>query len=439
MKAKFLLVSLIALGLINSAALALDQSNTKTTKKNNTINLTTATAAATYQKQQKIIDENAVVNTTTAATWFNRITVGGLLNTELSWSDHEPLATYTNSGAFTDLYVNNANLLVDARLNKLAALHFNLAYVGLPTFTSGVKDSPNKTVNVSDAYITIADFARTPFYTRVGKQYMPFGDYERYPVLNTSVQIIEEVSQPAILVGAVTDSGFYAQAYAFNGPTKEPTDTKYSIRNFGAKIGYYGDLDYFNAKDARCNLNVSWIRNIYDGDNMVANFVDNSDAGTHITGGRNATNRVGGLAGHFDLAVTPFDFAANYVATLNSLVQNISSYGLTSYTTNSRLWAADVNAGYSFKTMNHDSRMKVTYQWSGNAQFTADLYTPAELSLAHYVISAEYKVNLLKNIDFTLAGEHTKSYEYRSAYTAISHASGTRETNIAIGRLAVKF
>lgn len=458
MKIKPLVISLVALGFISGGAFAADKVKAvKVTKKKvvkieavNKAPAAVVPAVVDTKAQQAIIDENAVVNSTDSFNWFNRVQVGGLANADLIWSNHDPIASYTNSGSIFDIFIPNANLLFDAKLNDYAAAHLNLIYRGTPAYYKGYLGSSVSTIHIDDGYVTISDLANTPFYARIGQQYLPFGDYERYPLIPPFTQALEESSETTVTLGVAMDNGFYASIYAFNGPTKESSEAKYTIRNGGAKVGYYGNWNALY-EGTKYNVNLSWMRNIYDNDALYNALVvglpnsniSSSATATKLTGGASATNRVGGFAAHADMTAGAFDFAGNFTTALNSLVQNISDFStkITSYTTNSRLWLADIGVGYNFPTLAHDSRVGLIYQWNGNGEFGADLFKPSSLSLPHYAIDLTYTVNLMKNVDLGIAAEHNQSYDYRSAYSTIhgSDISGKRDANFAITRLSVKF
>lgn len=463
MKIKPLVISLVALGFVSGGAFAADKVKAvKVTKKKavkiETVNTApvaaVAPAVSDTKAQQAVIDDNAVVNTTDSFNWFNRVQVGGLANADLLWGNHDPIGSYTNSGSVFDIFIPNANLLFDAKLNDYAAAHLNLIYRGTPAYYKGYLGSSVSTIHIDDAYVTISDLSSTPFYVRVGHQYLPFGDYERYPLIPTFTQALEESSETTVVLGVAMDNGFYASIYAFNGPTKEKSEAKYTIRNGGAKVGYYGNWNALY-EGAKYNVNVSWMRNIYDNDNLYtalvggfANPLITGNPTTRVTAGTGTADRVGGLAVHGDMTAGAFDFAGNFTAALNGLVQDISSFKtsggaavITSYTANSRLWLADIGAGYKFPTLAHDSRVGLIYQWSGNGEFTADLFQPSVLNFPHYAIDLTYEVNLMKNIDLGFAAEHNQSYDYRSAYSTIHGAdiSGKRDANLALTRLSVKF
>jgi hypothetical protein len=434
-------------------------------------------------RAETVMNQNSANSTVCPVGWMDRIAVGGMINVDAAWGDHQPIGNFTDTTYATDLYVNNANLFVDVKVNNWIKAHINLEYLGQPEyyghdhFFMDPPPGPNnmkagdghddeyhnwkamswkyrasKDISLDEAYIDIANFNSTPFYIRAGEQYVAFGDYDRYPLVTSLTQWLSETRQPALTVGVITDYGFYAQGYIFNGNYKEWRDEEtYRLRNFGAKLGYYGNLSFLTLNDTHFNVDISWIKNMFDTDffqgsanvyvtaaplpPQVGDYEEPYYLQYHTLPVGNVPKAVNGFAAHFDISHGPFDFYANYVTAMSDMLR-ISTNGVINddypnafvpeweKIKNTKLWAADVNADYAFKTLDHESKVGISYQWSDDGDLSAlpRLYHPGDyftdtlpwvFSLPHSRFVVDYKVNIWKNTDLGFALVHNSSYAYR--------------------------
>ncbi|CAL7959499.1 conserved exported hypothetical protein [Gammaproteobacteria bacterium] len=446
MKLKPVVASLIMLGLM-APAFAMDK-------------------AKDVLAQQAVLDQNSPVNKVCSEGWFNRVTVGGMANVVGIMGNHDLPGAFTTTGSGSDLYVNNANLLVDAALSKWSKASLNLAYLGAPTAFNMISDGAtlnNYTVNhqvyVDEVYVTFADFAKYPAYAKIGKTYVPFGEYNDPYVLwqiESPAQMISQANGPTAIVGVASDFGFYASVFALKGDTYPQGSTTNNIRNFGAKIGYKDNLAHFASPDTSVNLNVSYLRNMWDS----VFFTTNTSSPSGLTGGNaNAPARdpVGALAVHFDMSYKSLSVYADWAGALKNMAStyytNVGDAATLTYANSSRFWGANVNAAYAFETLDHDSSLAAGVQFSGNGQWFNTSTAGASVNpnvngvsynananggLFDYIIPkwraiGEYKVNLVKHTDLSLVYAYSKSYDF--AVTG----NNARSTNIGLARLGVRF
>lgn len=394
------------------------------------------TKAANEAIKSKIDQSYSVLNQNSAQTqnkfglnWKDRIFIGGLANFEASFSNTRPIGGFIKDENSSDINVNNANLFIDAKVNPWINAHLNLAY--LRDQLKGWEVDKTDTLSgswlgVDEAYVDFGNFVRTPFAVRAGKQYVAFGSYDRYPIIMPLTQILSQTRATAITGSVVTETGFYAHAFAFSGPTDKNRDyPAEDISNVGGKVGYYGGLHYASLPNVHYNVNLSLIYNMYDV-SSIANFYL---ASIHA-GGYN--NKVGGIAFHGDLAYQRFSLALNYVSALDDLkltddFDNPIKEG--------RLWALDVTGGFKFKTGPYDSEAGLSYQQSGNGDKIDPTVSNGRLlmvqaGLPHYRLMAQYTINVLSNTYLSAA------YAYNRAYKDIYHADYSNEL---IARLSVRF
>lgn len=477
MNLKPLYVSLVALGLVSGSALA-------------------ATTNSGAIKAQEVVDQNSAVNPLCTVNWADRIFVGGLFNFDGLYGSHSPIYSFTRNDHGTDLQVSNATMYLDAKVNNWVNAHFNLTYYGKrhevynptdfitpeePTLlsqrVSTSLEEPGHQYGgklvMDEAYVTIANFCKSPLYLRAGEQYVAFGDYERYPMVYSLTQVMEQTRAAALAAGFVTDSGLYMNLFAFNGPTVKPNtydihgelDEVPNIRTWGGKLGYFGRLPALGMADTNFNIDVSYIDNLYDTDfinrglrlaGTASGFDESSAVYEEVQDAifGHGVPKVPGLAGHLDISHGPIDFIANYVMATRDMVNNEwfdawnasvpAFFQVSHYNHGSKLAAGELTGAYSFLTMGHDSKLGISYQWTREGEFTA--YTVAQgnswtvdpqfVSLPKNRWMADYMVNILKNTDLGFAFVHDQSYDYANP---ISHDNESRESNTGIVRLSVQF
>ncbi len=404
------------------------------------------TTYSKVNKAQAIIDQNSAQNIAPCKrNWMDRITIGGLANFDASWGSRTPIGTfgwYSNKNS-TDININNANLLVDAKINCWIKGHINLAYLGdqdkgfpIPFDKVGVRLGDSR-LSVDEAYVDINNFSRTAFYGRIGKQYVGFGDYKRYPIIKPITQLLTQTRATAVTVGVVTDMGVYANVSGFNGPTEKAANAGFvgwgkagrNINNMTAKVGYSGSLHNIGFSDTNFNIDASWIANMYDINSLSPIYNYGQIKSMPILGLPTYSSTVGGLAFHGDLNFGDFCFWANYVQSLKKMELTNVSPPIPVTVFSSRIWAADINAGYRFQTLGRKSKINASYQFTGGA----DKYpvTIPNLQLPKDRFQLGYDVDAWKYTNLGIAWAHDINYN--------SETDLNKHSDQIVGRLSVQF
>lgn len=432
-----------------------------------------AHSSKTMVLQQAVVDQNSVISTVCPDGWFNRITLGGRGSVVGIVGNHDLPGSFTTLNTGTDLYVNDVNLLVNANLCCWSKFTLNLAYLGAPSYwfmdsSSMLESNPLKVpvsvehrIFADEAYLTFADFAKYPVYFKVGKTFIPFGEYtdQHIPIsIMSPAQMLAEINAPAAILGVASDFGLYASAFGFKGDTFPSGVTTNNIRNWGAKVGYHDNLGAFEAPNTHFNINLSYVHNVWD--SLV--FTSNSKSPYKLLNLRaNASSEprdeVGGIAGHLDVTYKAFSAYADFVGALKDMHKAyFPSIPATTFDGSSKFWGANVNAAYAFETMSHDSSLGVGVQFSGNGQWfaTAQAVKDVNSGLFSAVIPkwralVEYQVNLCKHTDLDLVFAHGKSYDIptivpavvvdQRTVTAATTTFKARSTNVGLARLAFRF
>ena len=396
--------------------------------------------------QQAVVNQNSVISTVCSDAWFDRISIGGIGSIVGLLGSHDLPGSFAKTNNSTDLFVNNANLLVDVALSHWSKFTLNVAYLGSPSqwqmtsidSTSFQNYKVSHGIFADEAYVTFANLAKHPIYAKIGKMYVPFGEYSDQYIpwqIESPAQMLSQTNGLAAVLGVAPCSGFYASLFGLKGDTS-PIDSKaHSIRNWGSKFGFSYNLEHFRAPDVHVNVNASYIHNIWDS----LTFTPNTSAPRELLSKSDTfRDAVGGIGAHVDFAYKMLSIYADWVGTFKNLHDTYPP--LAKYTSSSKFWGANVNAACAFKTLSHDSSLGAGFQFSGNGQWFADksvnkVGVGAVSGLFALVIPkwralAEYKISLCKYTDLSLIYAHSRSYDF---------SDGHRNANLGLARLAVRF
>ncbi|MCK4870461.1 MAG: LbtU family siderophore porin [Gammaproteobacteria bacterium] len=417
---------------------------------------------ARVSKAETILNQNSAVNTISTHNWCSRIAFGGLLNLDARWGDNYPIGSFQSGKGNTDFTINNANLFVDAKINSWIKAHINLVYLGdneayhsisLDKIDTNAGDSR---LSVDEVYVRMGNFAKSSFFGILGKQYVPFGHYDRYPLIAPVTQWMSQTRATAANIGYVGSKGFYGNLYALAGGTTKnnnsTTGRRTSVENFGGKIGYFGTLHRQGGSNAHYDVNASYLFNIYDSELFAPLYSASAVGGAVATAAGRVplmmySRQAGGLALHGDVTFGHWDFAGNFVTALRSLQFTPTTAATTAHpgwaAANGRLWSMDVNAGYRLLTLGHQSRIGMRFEWTGNGSAFNNMMTGIAgtvvngVTFSNYSIIphnrfvADYTVNLWHMTDASFAYAHASSY---------ANVNGNKkDSNMIIGRLSVRF
>ena len=404
MTLKPIVASVFLLGLASSSAFAATTSNAATQNQLDSMK-------AKIAKMEAVLQQNQSGGFQQTNDWFNRITLSGEANVDGLLSNGS-MRTETNSHS-SDININNANLFVDFIASDWTKGHLSLAYQhNSPAFSRTSYTDQDK-VGIDEAYVTIGNFSKSPFFFMGGKQYINFGDYHRYPLVYSLPQLLEETTATAARVGFVDASGFNASASLFRGTAQKnqvannPNSTR--VQNFAVNLGYAMQSDSMGYR-----AGVSYLRNMADVNQVNLGMFEGYN------------DKVGAINAYAGVNSGPFDAGVNYVTAL----QNFNVNDLTAADNNGTQRGAkpaawSVDAGYSFMTIGHQSRVGLGYEGSKDAALIG-------LNMPKTRYQTNYTVNVSKYTDLGFQVYYDRDYSKTNLGTGKNVLSG-------VARLAVKF
>lgn len=379
-----------------------------------------------------------------ADNWQNRVTVTGQLNIDGKWrTTHGPsgaifgprsVATPSlfQSGYYNDIYLNNSQLDIDAYVNSWTTTHISLTgrdsrLVGYRYRTDVADNAP---VNLDEAYVTIGNLNKSPLYTTIGRQYIPFGVYDRHPIEPTLTQYLTQTQATAAKLGfASSGGGVYGSLYAFRGQTFQSDSIRFSnfhhnVNNFGGQLGARGTsevktmpLDY--------QLSVGYLEDLGDVDwiaDPVAGGILGGDTGAHDVPAISVDGKV---------RTGEFVWHGSYVQALSRFQTDLAASAVLPGTdtllrllNNARPWAFVFSGDYNFSVMGHDSTFSLNYQQSGDLD---------ALGLPRIRFGGSYSLALLKDTHLTF--DIFQDYNSEEPIEDYTHSAATQ----ADLRLSVDF
>lgn len=280
--------------------------------------------------------------------------------------------------------------------------------------------SESSRVFVKKAFLTIGDFAKSPFYGTVGQLYVPFGTYSSAMVSSPLTKALARTQARAIVLGfqQQTPNAFYGSVYTFRGDSR--TATAKRINNGGLNAGYR-----FKGENVSGNFGAGVIANIADSQGMQD--TGNGPAfggfgGTNGSGREMLVHRVPAynLRGSLSLG-SSVDVLAEYI----TAARRFSPADMTMNGHGAKPQALNLEASYSFQGLAKPLSLGVGYGMTKDA---------LALGLPENRYSAVLNTSLWKNTLQSLEFRHDVNYRSSSIATgsgiAAPSASGKSDNAI---------
>jgi hypothetical protein len=354
--------------------------------------------------------------------WYKHVQLSGLINVTAShWSKPNFGVGTHDTTASSYLSLAMANLNLDAEFGSWVTVHIGTIYMNgsSPTIRNyRPSKNANRRLNLEEAYGTIANFNKEPYYLRAGEQFLPFGHYHRYPITQTLTQVLTQTDLPAIQLGLISKKGFYAAAYIASGENKLGDSRSTKLSDYGFTAGYQ---NYHHA--VGFDFGFGYLRNMADVDS-IRDVVQKN---------KGYTRSVGGLSVYGDLFAGPFGFSARYVTALRRFAAADYQYTHNSVTKGAKPSAASLSTDYNFKTFGHNSRITLGYQWTHEAHNTATIIEPDNVTAmpkSRWLIG--YGMNIVRNVALGL--QFYQDQDYGTQYGGTN-----KKNNVVTARVSFLF
>jgi hypothetical protein len=346
--------------------------------------------------------------------WFNRIGISGGINLDGHWGNRSSGFMGEN---YTRVSVNDAYMNVTANVNDWTKVLTSLSYSNFngPNGTVGGSYSTaytNNLINLEQGYLTVANYAVSPVFFQVGKQFTDYGRYQIHPLVRTMAQVMTESLQTSAKLGFITQMGLHGDIYAFNNPATQ-VGRQHSDTIYGAALGFDQINDYMGF-----DAGIGYMSNL-TGVNDIRTMIGNAPFFN-----QNYIHIVGGLSAYGDLNNGPFSVSVRYTSAIQQFSpRDLSNQFEYPFASGARPWAADVTGGYNFNAWSRNQNLYVGYQASN---FAVNIGLPKTRWLVGY------------NVDIGRYANVGAEWDHDKAYSSGNRGSG-RTSNIIGARASVKF
>ncbi len=263
---------------------------------------------------------------------------------------------------------------------------------------------------IDEAYVTLGDFTRSPFYATAGRGYVPFGHYTKHELTPEMTTILTETQASAFAnAGFATpfydNSMVHGSAFTLSGLRKAGKPQQ--LRNFGGDLG-------ISKKDPTFGYNtgVSYLNNMADTNSSTNVIAFGGGAiGAAATGANEQyTKSVGAVSAHAGANYGPFNAEVNGVTALShyNVADLAYACGANGACRGAQPAAVGALAGYNFDTVGHDSQFYLRY---GHSWESAGLAQPQNRYLAGY------SIDLAKNTTMEFQGMYNDDYSTKKGGT----------------------
>ncbi|NNM58244.1 MAG: LbtU family siderophore porin [Legionellales bacterium] len=310
--------------------------------------------------------------------------------------------TTFNNGNQTDLYVGDAELDMEALMNRWITAFADFAYNNTP---NDVGDRVGGTIYLDNGFFTVGNLNVTPWRLTVGQLYVPFGQFNSYLISDPiNKTLFRTKGQPLLIgYGVPGENGFSGALYTFKGISTQYGTTDLPnpyINQYGADANYQ-----FNLGKVKTNLGVSYIANVADSFGFQFPGFDDLEFGNQITGEGFSTSTE---TEHLQHQVPGVDFRASFgagpvtlIGEFDTVTRSFSPQDLSFNGDGAAPMAYHLEGVYSFTINNWASTFSIGHDQS---------YEALGLAVPEMRTSAALNISFWRNTVASLELRHDNQY-----------------------------
>lgn len=376
--------------------------------------------------------------------WYHRIGLAGGVNVDLGKFGNR------NANFMGENYqrasINDAYLNITTSVNDwvvvFGSLSYNNATINDPrastitshvaefdtAYSNNITNGSSNNFELEQAFITMANFDRSPIFVQLGQQFQDYGRYELHPITEDMTQVMTKILATSAKVGFLFN-GFTGSAYAFYDPFAK-VNHKSINTNYGLSLGY-------SYQGSPCiagwDLGIGYIYNLIGVNDIGYNVNQfNLNNPLNLPGGGYNQN-TSGIALYADVTPGPFSLSARYTVSTerfnnadlpkNGIADLLPTGIPKANIQGAKPWAASIRGGYGFGWWGIPQNIYLGYQASRQA---AGLLLPKNRWLAGYGIE------VWRHSKFDIEWDRDLDYSTGNGGTS-------KNTNLVTLRAAVKF
>ena len=314
-----------------------------------------------------------------------RLVIGGKISAEARY-----VAPY-NGNSEKHFNLSDADLAAFAKVSPDVSGFMKIEYDDSAANTP--RRISNSNVKIDDAFLTLGNFKKSPFYLTAGQVYDPFGQYDPYLINSTLTYFLGETKSRAFILGYASQAKQclrpYASAYIYKGDAFHHTH-----------VSYGGDLGFkFNKHATKGRLGVSYTNNIAN-----SMGIQNTDMGANRFSGFDASNsedlsrEPNAVSVYGNVQYKKLELRTDYIST----IQSFSRKDLTFNKHGAKPKAFNVEGVYTFHAFrNRETQLIASYSRS---------YEMLGLNVPEQRVLASFAVEVFKHTWAQLEYRHDINY-----------------------------
>src|SRR3990167_282408 len=294
---------------------------------------------------------------------YQRIIFGGEVNVVGLASNRTPTTVgvapaSVGSPHVSDIDVYLATLFANATLSSWAKAFIQASYSqSSPSFLRSLPGGGD-VFFLDKGYVTIADSTRTPFYMKVGRQFLDFGGISDWSFLESFTQLLSLTRATTLTAGFMNFHHFEGSLYVYQGLSAvSDSNNSNRIRDYGLNFNYHQIKRAISYQ-----LGIGYLSNLSNSLYVSSTKALNSNLGNKD----DYTHAVGAIDLYGNVNIHAISVGMKYIGALRAFSVNDVPYtrnaGSTFIGAQPAVWGMYV--GYALPLFAYDTQIKIGYEGS---------------------------------------------------------------------------